>query len=142
MVKNILSYLILLLVALVIISIGFLVVFGKRIFTLEDSGVVTLVKTAPVEQVIEGKEYLIRLYHKAHALSNDYLYIAAVDREGRIHYTCDVTETGASPDTAEIVFRKDGMIEIHYTNIWGDGKQMKADTVIFKPRWRRVNDLK
>ncbi|RMI13988.1 MAG: hypothetical protein D6681_05480, partial [Calditrichaeota bacterium] len=135
-------YLILLLVVLVVVSIGFLVVFGKRIFTLEDSGVVTPVKTAPVEQIIEGKEYLIRLYHKAHALSNDYLYISAIDRDGRIHYICNVTETGASPDTAEIVFRKDGMIEIRYTDVWGYGKKMRTDTIIFKPEWRRVNDLK
>ncbi|RMF56105.1 MAG: hypothetical protein D6748_14230, partial [Calditrichaeota bacterium] len=100
----------------------------------------TLVKTRPVEHIIDGKRYSIKLHHIASTLSDDAFVLIAIDRNGRIKYKAEIGGSGTTPDKAELLFRDDGMVEIRYRDVWAKGQKIKNDTIVFKPIWRARND--
>lgn len=97
------------------------------------------VQIPPVDHVINGKRYSIRLYHSASSLSENFFIIDAVDTSNKAQYTTG-TKAGWRPDSAVIFFKGDGMIEMRLTISYDNRRKVYKDTLRFIPNWRPASD--
>ena len=123
------------------IAIVFFFFVGKEIFTLEDHGVVTHIETPPVEHIIDGRRFSVKLYHFASSSARSAFVLTAVDTKDVVHYRTVGVDAGTTPARAEMILADDGTVELYLIMEFDSGK-IQRDTLRFKPEWRPINDWK